>query len=206
MGLIDASGGAGGFAALATPHAKKDAAGMLESLMVKQILQASGAFKGAGGTIHNELFVDAIADAVAKGGGLGIGKVLDAASVSGSAPMPGPTGLPTGAPPTTNPVPGAHLTSAFGPRSDPFSGETKFHRGVDLAAQEGTPVLAAQSGVVKQVGDRGGYGLAVEIEHEGGVTTLYGHASELLVRPGDRIEKGQPIARVGHSGRATGDH
>ncbi len=240
MSLLDPAtgiGGAGGAAA----DKKEKAAGMLESLMVKQILQASGAFKGQGGTIHNELFVDAIADAVAKGGGLGIGKLLDGKSVTGSSPLssgPGTaasgntcgtgtaasgntcgtgtaaSGNTCGTGAALNAVAalpqvvegGARLTSNFGQRSDPFDGKAALHHGLDLAAAEGTPVLAAEAGVVKSVGERGGYGLAVEVEHAGGVTTLYGHSSETLVQVGDQIEKGQTIARVGHSGRATGDH
>ena len=207
MGLLDGASasrslGPGAASQEAAADKKEKAAGMLESLMIKQILQASGAFKGKGGEIHNELFVDAIANAVAKGGGIGLGKLLDGNAATGSNPlaMASSAQLPKlvdGA---------AHLTSNFGQRSDPFNGGKAFHRGIDLAAPEGSPILAAQDGVVKSVGERGGYGLAVEVEHEGGVTTLYGHASETLVQAGDRIEKGQPIGRVGHSGRATGDH
>lgn len=214
MGLLDANRA---IATAQTAEEKKErASGMMEALMVKQILQASGAFKGQGGQIHNELFVDAIAEAVAKTGGLGIGKMLNgspaeasaataAHSASHATAAPGVAARAAASLPDL--VGGAdHLTSNFGRRSDPFSGEAKFHRGIDLAAPEGSPILAAQAGVVKSVGQRGGYGLAVEVEHSGGVTTLYGHASETLVQPGDRIEKGQAIARVGHSGRATGDH
>jgi murein DD-endopeptidase MepM/ murein hydrolase activator NlpD len=98
------------------------------------------------------------------------------------------------------------VTSAFGLRADPFTHGEAFHAGVDLAAAEGEPVHAVLGGVVKAAGERGGYGQAVEIDHGDGVSTIYAHASELLVRPGDRVTPGQPIARVGHSGRATGDH
>jgi murein DD-endopeptidase MepM/ murein hydrolase activator NlpD len=77
---------------------------------------------------------------------------------------------------------------------------------VDVAAAEGTPVQAALGGVVIAAGERGGYGQAVEIDHGDGTTSLYAHASELLVAVGQRVETGQPIARVGRSGRATGAH
>lgn len=100
----------------------------------------------------------------------------------------------------------ARLTSAFGARHDPLGDGIRHHGGVDLAAAEGSEIVAAAAGVVRRVGDRGGYGQTVEIDHGGGVTTLYAHASELLVADGQRVEKGQPIARVGQTGRATGPH
>jgi murein DD-endopeptidase MepM/ murein hydrolase activator NlpD len=104
------------------------------------------------------------------------------------------------------PLPGAPVSSPFGPRADPFTGRPALHHGVDLAAPEGTEVRAALPGVVRLSGDRGGYGLAVELDHGGGLTTLYGHASEVLVTEGEVVTQGQPIARVGQTGRATGPH
>ena len=65
---------------------------------------------------------------------------------------------------------------------------------------------AARGGVVVRAGERGNYGQSVEIDHGGGVVTLYGHGSEVLVREGETVTPGQPILRVGHSGRATGPH
>src|SRR5262249_48703340 len=70
----------------------------------------------------------------------------------------------------------------------------------------GTPILSAAGGVVCSVSDRGGYGLAVEIDHGAGVTTLYGHTGGALGRPGERVQPGQPIATLGPSGRAAGPH
>jgi murein DD-endopeptidase MepM/ murein hydrolase activator NlpD len=92
------------------------------------------------------------------------------------------------------------LTSRYGWRY------RRHHEGIDVAAPRGTPVYAAQEGVVEFAGWRGGYGLAVFIDHGGGVVTVYGHASTLLVRPGQRVKKGQMIARVGCTGRCTGSH
>jgi len=100
----------------------------------------------------------------------------------------------------------ARVSSGFGTRRDPFTGLPAHHGGVDLAEQDGAPIMAVLGGVVTSAGERGGYGRAVEIDHGGGVTTLYAHASELLVQPGDRVTPGQRIARVGHTGRATGAH
>jgi len=98
------------------------------------------------------------------------------------------------------------VSSGYGARHDPINGTQRFHTGVDVAAQEGSPVLAAAPGVVRSAGRRGGYGNAVEIDNGGGVSTLYGHASALAVKEGDRVTAGQPVAFVGHTGRATGSH
>jgi murein DD-endopeptidase MepM/ murein hydrolase activator NlpD len=97
-------------------------------------------------------------------------------------------------------------TSGFGPRVHPIDGTRSFHTGMDLAAPEGTAILAAQGGVVRSAGPRGGYGNAVEIDHGNGVTSLYAHASTVLVKPGDVVNPGEPVAEVGATGRATGPH
>lgn len=80
------------------------------------------------------------------------------------------------------------------------------HDGIDIAAPEGTAVGAAGPGVVLYAGVQSGYGSIVILRHEGGLLTLYAHASALLVHQGDQVAAGQPIARVGHSGRTTGPH
>lgn len=98
------------------------------------------------------------------------------------------------------------ITSPFGWRGDPFNGAQKFHSGVDIAAETGTPVLAAQAGYVVFSGQYGGYGEAVVIDHGQTLYTLYGHNSERLVSAGQYVSAGQMIARVGSTGRATGPH
>ncbi|HHW56332.1 MAG TPA: peptidoglycan DD-metalloendopeptidase family protein [Clostridia bacterium] len=92
------------------------------------------------------------------------------------------------------------ITSRFGSR---WGG---FHTGVDIAAPEGTPIYAADGGTVIFSGWEGGYGYLVKIDHHNGYVTYYGHASKLLVKEGDKIEKGQKIALVGSTGHATGPH
>ena len=104
------------------------------------------------------------------------------------------------------PTQGGWVSSTFGSRSDPFNGHTVHHDGVDIAADMGSPIAAMGAGMVSYAGQRDGYGLAVEINHGRGITTRYAHASAILVHVGDRIEKGQAIARVGSSGRSTGPH
>ena len=101
----------------------------------------------------------------------------------------------------------AEITSGFGWRLHPILGTWLMHSGRDLAAPEGTPVVAALSGRVVSSGDAGGYGLAIEIEHDNPRrNTLYGHLSELYVREGDRVRQGEVIGRVGSTGRSTGPH
>ncbi|GAA2529516.1 M23 family metallopeptidase [Pilimelia columellifera] len=99
----------------------------------------------------------------------------------------------------TLPVSGS-VSSEFGPR---WGTE---HEGIDFAARSGTAVRAAKDGVVKKASWYGGYGKAVIIDHGDGVRTLYGHNSKLDVKPGDRVQAGQTIARVGSTGDSTGPH
>ena len=102
--------------------------------------------------------------------------------------------------------PSASLTSAFGWRRDPLTGQSTFHRGVDLKAAEGDPVSATGSGSVVFSGRNGGYGNSVVIEHANGLQTRYAHLSAALVHVGDQVNEGQQIGRAGHTGRATGPH
>ena len=100
----------------------------------------------------------------------------------------------------------AAISSVFGWRQHPITGDRRFHTGIDLAAASGTPVLAAYSGQV-EIADRvGGYGLTVILNHNNAQQTLYGHMSELLVRPGQWVERGTVIGRVGNTGNSTGPH
>jgi murein DD-endopeptidase MepM/ murein hydrolase activator NlpD len=101
----------------------------------------------------------------------------------------------------------AITTSGFGWRLHPVIGSWLMHAGRDLAAPEGTPVVAALGGRVVSSGLAGGYGIAVELEHDGPRRrTLYGHLSEIYVRPGDTVRQGEVIGRVGSTGLSTGPH
>lgn len=104
------------------------------------------------------------------------------------------------------PVQGGWISSGFGARADPFNGHQSYHEGVDIASSLGSPVLAMGDGVVTHSGEKSGYGLLVEVTHESGLITRYAHASAVLVRVGDRVQKGQPVAQVGTTGRSTGPH
>ncbi len=98
------------------------------------------------------------------------------------------------------------LSSGFGQRPDPFTGERAFHSGVDLRAAYGTPVQVAASGEVNSVGSEGEYGLTVRVKHGYGLETAYCHLSEARVRPGQVLKRGDMIGAVGTSGRSTGAH
>jgi murein DD-endopeptidase MepM/ murein hydrolase activator NlpD len=101
----------------------------------------------------------------------------------------------------------AAITSAFGWRIHPVMGESRFHSGTDLGAPQGTPVMAAFSGKVAIADFMGGYGLAVVLRHNNDTEeTLYGHLSEIFVKPGDTVKQGEAIGRVGSTGLSTGPH
>jgi len=108
--------------------------------------------------------------------------------------------------PTRLPIVGAELASSFGNRIDPFTHAHAFHAGLDFAAQAGTMISSAAGGTVSFAGFKSDYGWVVEIDHGNGLVTRYAHASKLLVKPGDVVEPGQHIARVGSTGRSTGPH
>ena len=209
------------------------AAQALETLVLKQLITSSKAFtggEGPGNAVRAGMFADTLADAMVKGGGIGLARQIERSLGAADATPSSNRGAMSGTPLPNRPTlsasalpfpssPGARssdrgagsvgdafVTSAFGPRHDPFDGRLTRHEGVDLAGAEGAEVRAARGGVVVRAGERGNYGQSVEIDHGGGVVTLYGHGSEVLVREGETVTPGQPILRVGHSGRATGPH
>jgi murein DD-endopeptidase MepM/ murein hydrolase activator NlpD len=98
------------------------------------------------------------------------------------------------------------LTSRFGPRISPFTGRRQFHAGIDIAGASGTEIVAPARGRVEFVGDKGPLGRSVLIDHGFGIRTQYGHNAKVLVKRGDVVERGQPIALLGNSGRSTGPH
>lgn len=98
------------------------------------------------------------------------------------------------------------ISSDYGERLHPITGQPDFHEGIDIAVPPGTPVRAAAGGRVVTAGWMGGYGYGVVIEHAGGIETLYGHNSRLLVEPGTWVQRGQVIAYSGSTGLSTGPH
>ena len=108
--------------------------------------------------------------------------------------------------PLSKPVTNAKISSHFGRRVDPFLGRYANHSGMDFKAATGTPVLATGPGKVVKASRQGGYGLMVEIQHTGGITTRYAHLSRIHVKVGDYVSTGKRIGRVGSTGRSTGPH
>ena len=122
---------------------------------------------------------------------------------------PDSTRTPTGTLQWPLPVAGT-ITSQFGHRVDPITGEVSSHTGTDIACTEGTPILAAADGTVTVANGLdswgGSYGYYIQIDHDGGLETLYAHCSSICVTTGQQVQAGQVIGYVGHTGRATGSH
>lgn len=98
------------------------------------------------------------------------------------------------------------MSSGYGWRVDPIYGASKFHEGLDFAASKGTDVFATGDGIVKVAGREAGYGNCVDIDHGYNYLTRYAHLSEIMVRPGEEIKRGQLIGKVGSTGKSTGPH
>lgn len=101
---------------------------------------------------------------------------------------------------------GGGITSSYGPRIHPISGQQSFHKGVDLGSGYGTPFVATKAGTVTTASYISGYGNTVIIDHGGGVTSLYAHASKLNVSVGQQVSQGQTVALIGSTGNSTGPH
>jgi murein DD-endopeptidase MepM/ murein hydrolase activator NlpD len=104
------------------------------------------------------------------------------------------------------PIDGGWISSTFGWRTDPFTGRYTQHSGIDFAGRDGSDVLSVATGIVTDAGERSGYGQLVEINHGNGYVTRYGHNEQVLVKVGDKVNKGQRIALMGSTGRSTGPH
>jgi murein DD-endopeptidase MepM/ murein hydrolase activator NlpD len=110
-----------------------------------------------------------------------------------------------GSTPSIMPVKG-WFSHGYGWRKDPFTGKRQFHRGIDIVTDAGKPILATADGIISRAVRVPDYGKTVDISHGFGYVTRYGHMSEILVRPGQRVRRGDVIGRVGSTGRSTGPH
>jgi murein DD-endopeptidase MepM/ murein hydrolase activator NlpD len=98
------------------------------------------------------------------------------------------------------------LTSRFGPRLSPINGQRDFHKGLDIAARTGTPVIAPAKGAVTFVGRDGAYGNIVHLHHGAGISTRYAHLSRFVVKEGQIVRRGTILGYAGNTGRSTGPH
>lgn len=98
------------------------------------------------------------------------------------------------------------VSSKFGYRISPFTGLREFHKGLDLADKNGTPIIATADGIVSFAGSKGFLGKVIKIDHGHGMVTLYGHAKKVLKKRGDAVKRGDTIALMGNTGRSTGPH
>ncbi len=108
--------------------------------------------------------------------------------------------------PVLKPVRNAYISSPFGNRIHPIRKRLHFHKGIDLAAQRGTPIMATADGIIEFAGKNAGYGLFVRINHKYGFETAYGHLRKIYVRSGQRVKRGDKIGEVGSTGLATSSH
>jgi murein DD-endopeptidase MepM/ murein hydrolase activator NlpD len=108
--------------------------------------------------------------------------------------------------PTVLPVNATYNSSGFGRRLDPFTGQSAMHEGIDFIAQPGTPIVAAAGGVVIAAQWHHDFGNMIEIDHGNDIVTRYAHTQVMFVKAGDIVKRGQKIAEVGSTGRATGPH
>lgn len=145
--------------------------------------------------------VRATAAATVEAAGVPGSDVADGALSAGSAS----TGAGAAAGGRAWPVAG-RISSGFGTRTHPLTGQRRLHAGLDIAAPAGTPIRAAAAGRVASAGPRGGYGLTVDVVHGDGTVTRYAHQSQLLVARDQAVAAGQVIGRVGSTGNSTGPH
>jgi len=201
--------------------------------IMRETIEESGMEgSGFGKSIYTELFDQEIALSMARRGALGIGDLIyksfaDREPVNSQEPVEQARQSRTVSRPATensNKLPAsdaaeyeqgistpflplnAPVSSAFGVRKDPFTGTQRFHKGVDLAAPAGTPVVAALPGKVVSAGYESGYGNTVLVEHDGGLQTRYGHLASVNVKAGDIVTSDDMLGKVGSTGRSTGAH
>lgn len=157
-----------------------------------------GPFSTGPAAMFADLFDEEIGRRVASGPGIGLkGEIARALAGRDLGEIPGH------AQPPLTPV-SARVTSAFGMRVDPLEGGLRRHDGLDVGAATGSPIRAAQAGVVRFAGARGGYGNVVILDHGGGVETRYAHCAAVSVATGARVAAGEHVAIVGSTGRSTG--
>lgn len=195
--------------------------------VMRETIEESGLTEGGfGKSTYTELFDQEVSLSIARRGAFGISDLLynslvdktsnstepasgEAVPVNETSPGQSPASVGSTAGQEISdlhlPVQ-APLSSAFGLRKDPFSGEARFHKGLDLAAPEGAQIVAALPGTVVSAGYENGYGNTVLVQHPGGLQTRYGHLASLSVKAGDQVNEASVLGTVGNTGHSTGPH
>lgn len=192
--------------------------------VMRDTIEESGLMDGGfGKSIYTELFDQEVSLTIARRGMLGISGLLYQNLSSGTESSRDPAfesqgpaysgiakpnqlrGYGSEIPDIQLPVQGP-ISSSFGPREDPFSHQLKLHKGIDIAAFEGTKVIAALPGRIVYAGYEKGYGKTVLVQHTRGIQTRYGHLGAINVKEGDLISSGDVLGVVGTTGRSTGPH
>lgn len=212
----------------------RQAGRQLEAFFVRQFLaeaRPSTSMLGGGfaGDTFRDMLDSALADSMVAGGGLGLSSTFENAlgatpaggalppahALAAALPIASATAPAAGPVDTLAiPAPGAALvrpaagrfSSRFGVRVDPIDHTRKGHAGLDIAAPQGAPVVAAAAGRVERAGPAGTYGNLVVVRHPDGSETRYAHLSAIGVRVGDEVAAGAPLGQVGSTGRSTGPH
>lgn len=211
----------------------KKAVAEFEAMFIQQMLksmrdtvQKGDLFHGGSGEeIYTSLLDEELSKNMARAGGIGLSEMLLKELSSDDAPealrteLPprasAPVSLPEPEQAPAPPVDGPfsypvkafkRVSSEFGRRIDPVTGMERFHHGIDIAASQGTPIYPAAPGKVIFSGEKGGYGNTIEVLHDNGYITRYGHNRKNLVNVGERVDMANPIAYVGSTGRSTGPH
>jgi murein DD-endopeptidase MepM/ murein hydrolase activator NlpD len=192
------------------------------SVMRETIDESGLTEKGPGASVYTELFDQEVARSLAGRGALGISDLLiQKLSVPAAAPPEAGQGAASQS--STAAAPGlqadagdeipdfrmpvqARVSSAYGLRQDPFTHQTRLHRGVDIAAPAGMEVHVACAGVVVSAGYEQGYGNTVVVQHPGGFETRYAHLNAMKVNVGDQVQVNGIVGTVGSTGRSTGPH
>ena len=191
-----------------------------ESLFIQQLLSVmrtepdeDSLFPGgAGKEIYESMMDQALGQALAHRGGIGLSRPLIERLQQDAGTTEGVPGAVSGTPAESlerrfaQALSGYRVTSPVGWRNDPFNGEQRFHRGVDLAFEEGAQVPSLTSGTVVFSGFQAGFGNTVLVEGPGGVRVRYAHLKELAAEQGKEIAKGEQIGLAGSTGRSTGPH
>lgn len=203
----------------------KEAAKQLEAFFLRQFLSEARPKSqmldgGFAGDTFRDMLDTAMADSMAAAGGLGLASSFDTALGGTPEAVSRPafqqpfqtqpaavasdrqTDTPDG---VVRPTVGRY-SSRFGVRADPIHHTQTAHNGLDIAAREGTPVVAAMAGTVERAGDAGTYGNLVVLRHADGSETRYAHLSAIQVKKGDQVGAGAPLGAVGSTGRSTGPH